>query len=671
MATRSSTRTATQPRSPASSQDLIRVDLETPHPKRKRKSTTPSPSPPPLKPPKRLRRSTTPTGEPPVSAAFLLPPPSQARAPVPPRARTPGPVPQFPPSCFRTAAPVQRLPTASARAAPLLPALPQKRPRPRAATSAAGPAGGADKLLLAQLTRTDFAAADPAALYALQSSLLFRTEYVARGAPTYEQGGKRGYGARLPLAAAKGVLKYPQQPAYEVPAWARTAAGDEWEEDVLRRLGARLAAVPVSASPSAAGEELVPLLFGADLERLRATRLGDGGGMECYLVGREWPVRTGIWTGWVVSSEWREREGAWVYAVDDGTAVLEVLCPSLPSFSSSCSLSPPSLAPAPHLPTLPSAAPLSPRRALAAAQFAHLEARAAAQSERVVVQPGECVRVVGRVEQRRNAWDAGRRVVAIRMDILTDVNAVPMHHRLAAALHAGIYAAPFDARGRLAAIERAEREAKQRAWDAASSAAGSEWGGTASVASSPERGVRYRPTRPAKLAREDLTLSNFLIYIRHHLLKRYVRTLAPGPVSPASSPLSADLHWEAAGAGQGEGEETLPFTLAALQANRHLALFATRLAQERARSGVVARTATATAPAPAPAPFPQREERGCSSMARATRRASGSAGSRGSAAAAPPGRRASKGGSPARSGPSRAAASSRSTCRSLPLGAVA
>ncbi|BGP39637.1 hypothetical protein JCM10450v2_003607 [Rhodotorula kratochvilovae] len=491
--TRSRTLTATQPRSPASSQELIEPEARTPRAKR---TTTPSPSPPPEppvpKPAKRPRRSTTPTGEPPAGAAFVLPPPSQARAApaVPPQRKTLGPVPQLPPSCFRPAAPAPLQPPAPAPTATSLPpaSLPQKRPRPRAPSPAAADA----EPLPARLLNTDFAPLDPSSHYALRSSLLFRAEYLARGPPTYEQGGKRGYGAAVPAKKAPSRAQ-----GWEVPAWARTEDGREWEEDVLRRLAARISAPPAPGA-GGAGEELIPLLFGADVDRLRATRLGEGGGMECYLLGREWPVRTGVWTGWVVSGEWREREGAWVYA-----------------------------------------------------------------------------------------------------DIITDPNAVPMHHRLVAALHASVYAAPFDARARLAAIERAEAEAKQRAWEAGSavgsSAAGSEWGGTRSEASSPGRGVHYRPTRPAKLAPEDLTLSNFLTYIRHHLLKRYVRALAP---SPAASPSSSSPGFPAAR--EEHNEETLPFTLPALQANAHLSLFAARLAQERARTKAPAKKSARAWVAPPP-----------------------------------------------------------------------
>lgn len=117
-----------------------------------------------------------------------------------------------------------------------------------------------------------------------------------------------------------------------------------------------------------------------------------------------------------------------MHAVDDGTDVLEVACPSsslsssstLPGTAASAQL--PLLLPRPSTsisaasaPATTTSAAISPRKALAAAQFAHLEQRAEQQSERVEVREGECVRVVGRIEERRMVWDEGRRVVALRI----------------------------------------------------------------------------------------------------------------------------------------------------------------------------------------------------------------------------------------------------------------
>ncbi|KPV75202.1 uncharacterized protein RHOBADRAFT_53213 [Rhodotorula graminis WP1] len=616
----------TVPRSPASSQEsLIIVEPASPHPApapprrpATKRTTTPSLSPSPSRsttptPTLASARSTTPTYDP-------LPPSSSSTSTV----RRP-----LPPSCFRPRPPSPP-PRPRSPSPEVVSPSPRKRPRlrPSSPSSATAPfPADLSSSLVPALRDTDFTALDPASTYRLDASLLFRAEYLELGAPTFAQGGKRGYGgaaatkwerdrarARAQAGAGRGGgATRDEDGCGEVPRWARTDDDREWEEDVLQRLSSRLAA-PTTTTASTA---LVPLLFAADVARLRGpVRLGEAGAaLECYVVGREWPVRTGVWTGWVVAKEWREKENSWVYAVDDGTDVLEVVCPSS-SFSPSSSL--PGTTSAAQLPLFlsrpstssttsatTSSAAVSPRKALAAAQFGHLEQRAEQQSERVEVREGECVRVVGRVEERRMVWDEGRRVVALRMDILDDVNALSMHHTQAAQLHRTLYALPFDARTRLAQVERDELEARQAAWETASCATattsgtggGSEWGGRGggSVASSPGRGTHYRPTRPSKLAREDLTLSNFIIYVRHHLRKRYVVAI-PFPGSPtdfdmspppssqrspsSSSPSSST---SSSSTSRHTAELALPFTLAAIQANAHLSLFASRLAQEQAR----------------------------------------------------------------------------------------
>lgn len=118
---------------------------------------------------------------------------------------------------------------------------------------------------------------------------------------------------------------------------------------------------------------------------------------------------------------------------------------------------------------------------------------------------------------------------------------------------------------------------------------------------------KYRPTRPAKLSAEDITLTNFVVYIRHHLVKHHVRSMrrchggdddgaslcVPPPSSQGSSlapssPLTSTS--------QRDGDDQfdpstemwqewcLPFDIDELRrSNKHLELFATRLGIERDR----------------------------------------------------------------------------------------
>ncbi|GAA5867674.1 hypothetical protein JCM1840_006653 [Sporobolomyces johnsonii] len=553
----------TQPRS--------RAPSTTPKASEKR-STTPSPSPPPVhlplsfptpKPP----ASTTPRSSNSKARATSSKKPNYKAKPL-------GPVPIPPSSSFdipSTTPPSALPPTSSTFPPPS---------RPTSLVANPSPPRPPSPTLLRSLTSTDWTALDPSNRYALSSSLLFRVEHLQLGSLTYQQaGGTVKYGA---TAKGKGKERADVELA-SPPRWAKTPDGREWEEDVLRRLGSRL----LSGSAHAGiGDDFVAVLWARDLQRLRRVRLGQGGGIECYLVegGRgEFPCRKVVVVGWVVEREWKDREGGWVYTVDDGTALLKVSCPCTVD-SSSTSLPFPSLSPTPLLPShfIPAPAPSSSTSTLPRTPkkrpYADLEHRAQEHaSEKVVLGVGKLVRVVGRVEEPRGVWESERRVVADRVELLSSLSAEPEHHLLVASLHADVYSQPFDVRARLAAIEREEAETQQREWETRSemsSVAGSDWGGAVSSVggSSPGGRTRYRPTRPSKLNPEDLTLSNFIIYIRHHLLRHYVRAVPSSPSPPSSSSFSSATH---------TAEFALPFTLTSLTQNRHLALFARRLAQEK------------------------------------------------------------------------------------------
>lgn len=198
-------------------------------------------------------------------------------------------------------------------------------------------------MLAAALRTTDFPALDPDSTYGLQTSILFQIEHVTLGPLTYEQGGRRVPGVKGLAGAragigARGLPPPPPPPPLRavpprsqtllpvVPSWAKTADGREWQDDLLRRLGARLVAnrdaatvLPTTltttvASSSAAA--LVPLVFVADVHRLELARLGSAGGTECYLLGRgrEYPCRTVVVQGWVLDREYSEKDNAHVYS---------------------------------------------------------------------------------------------------------------------------------------------------------------------------------------------------------------------------------------------------------------------------------------------------------------------------------------------------------------------
>ncbi|BGP24248.1 hypothetical protein JCM10295v2_003158 [Rhodotorula toruloides] len=546
----------TRTRSPASSQaSLILVSEEPPRKRDKKRSTTPSPSPPPARATSQLRQdllSSCPTTPPHKRSVRPIVSPATVR---PPRTKTAlAPLPVPPQSAFS------------------LPGVPSKQKSTRSTQSASS--------LPTALFETDFAALDPSSRYNLQHSVLFRLEHLQEGPLTVEQGAKKGYGA---LKEAGGRAK--AKPPTEVPSWAKTADGREWQEDLIRRLSSRL----LGSSSTPVDNPLTPLVYAADLQALRKVFLGQAGGTECYLLGREFPCKTVIVVGWVTHREYHEKEGGWIYVVDDGTANLTIKCPASapdPFGSTSNPLSPTRL-----IPHFCNDASSSRAKAASTAhvkrKYGDLEERADQKSAKTVIPLGALVKVTGMVEGSKFTWDDEKRLVASRMDTLPDINSLSAHLLLVSRLHHEVYSRNSDLQAHLAIVERAEAEERQREWEEGnmlSSSAGSDWGGSASTAGTPDK--LYRPTRPSKLEPEDLTLSNFMVYIRHYLLRHFVRAVASDDDASPSTPLSRSTltSFPASSPTQSRTVEcSLPFTIANLATNRHLALFATRLVQERAK----------------------------------------------------------------------------------------
>lgn len=117
-----------------------------------------------------------------------------------------------------------------------------------------------------------------------------------------------------------------------VPSWAKTSDGREWEDDLIRRLGTRLASASTthhsSATATATVDALVPPVFAADVHDLCLTRLGSNRATECYLVGRggEYPCKTVVLQGWILDREFRERENSHVYTSEFGLPLSLSFC---------------------------------------------------------------------------------------------------------------------------------------------------------------------------------------------------------------------------------------------------------------------------------------------------------------------------------------------------------
>ncbi|GAA5834756.1 hypothetical protein JCM11251_003655 [Rhodosporidiobolus azoricus] len=547
-------------------------------------------------------------------------------------------------------------------ASPILP-LPSPSPLPQ-------PVQTPPSLPLTPLRLLDPQLCDPHSLYSLSSSLLFRLEYLppseshpeGLGAPTRQQGAKKaGYGAK---GIANLGTKKKESGRESIPSWAKTQEEEEWDEPLLALLSRRLYSAPTT-TPALSQfegkkikevEDFAAVLWARDVPKLRLVRLGGeggGGGVECYLVsssstvavkgaggGRgckgkgaevkgehknsgEFPCKSVVVVGWVCSREWKENQRGGEYVVDDGTGLIEVFCPSTESppsdsffggSSTSTFTNPPSFLP------LSSTTPkLSPRRAIAA-RHALLESRADARSEKLVVDVGRLVRVVGRVEEpgwvKEGAKEGeGRRIRAVRMDVIPPhlaLSTESTHHKVVHALHRELYSAPsFDLKGALQRIEqREERQRREKSiMSDASSGANSSYaqGSTAdsSVGGSSPGRRRLRPPRPSKLAPEDLTLSNFIIYIRFHLQDKFVKSTSNSSASdrtsfadvlaspsPTPSPSSFNAPFDPFAPtdspptfASASTEVSIPFSLSTLQtSSSHLQLFARRLAQRLARA---------------------------------------------------------------------------------------
>lgn len=337
-------------------------------------TTTPSPSPPPPPPTSSQVRvqtetvattTTTTTGRrkrPLPSACEIVQPPAQRVATasnVPSSAKRHRAAVVVPPSTPAAAAQTllasTTLASTSSSSSALAPvrsrthtrSSTRKSPRvlsssPAIAAAAPSPDLTTNDQLTTLLRSTDFLSLDPTSTYGLQSSLLFQIEHVQLGPLTYEQGGRRrvppgGGGGGAAAAGMIGARAPPPPPSgsgankVPIPSWAKTADGREWEDDLIRRLGTRLASNHHHHHhhQTSTVDALVPLVFAADVHDLCLTRLGSNGATECYLLGRggEYPCKTVVLQGWILDREFRERENSNVYTSEFGFSLS--LCASL------------------------------------------------------------------------------------------------------------------------------------------------------------------------------------------------------------------------------------------------------------------------------------------------------------------------------------------------------
>ncbi|GAA5996241.1 hypothetical protein JCM5350_007001 [Sporobolomyces pararoseus] len=397
---------------------------------------------------------------------------------------------------------------------------------------------------------------------------------------------------RLGLRKGKGKEVSPG----DEPSWARDREGIEWEIPILKKLSSRL-----STSKT---EEFIPLVWANDLEtRIKRASLGS---LECWILGKEFPCRKVVLVGWILAREEQfvketDTKLGWSYLIDDGTGLVEVFCPvnndNTNRYDPRILTNPHSIKPELepkllieefYLSTASKSSEFKLKRS-----YSHLEETSASDS--TVFSEQTLVRIVGSITPPQNWYDSKLRITAERIEPVSPDREIN-HHSTVNKLWNEVYSREVDVRGMLEKIEREEKELKrqreleeQESLSVCSSTYGDLSSTSASSTSDPVR--KYRPTRPAKLSSDDITLTNFIIYIRHHLVKHHIQSssssslFTPPPSSQSSlncPPLPTSSSSE--DPNRQRDEWCLPFDIDSLRSSsKHLELFARRLSLERDR----------------------------------------------------------------------------------------
>ncbi|KAK4049001.1 hypothetical protein OIV83_004362 [Microbotryomycetes sp. JL201] len=312
-------------------------------------------------------------------------------------------------------------------------------------------------------------------------------------------------------------------------------------------------------------------------EGVRQVRVQD---VDMWIVGKEFPVSSVMVVGIIVGSDFSTRTGRSWYYVDDGTGVLQssfTVPQPLPTYTFNRS----------HSNETPELSKQDDKVPMAATDDPLSN----------VFRVGTLVRVIGSVRPAENFRPVSVDAVKIGPSIasisnepeLTDeascligsermkegFSAEADHHLRVAELHRTVYNRPFDLRNRLAEIQ-----AQQTSSQASSTATESTM--TSQALSTARRKVRFR--RPAKLDIDDVTSHNFFAYIKQHLRNEFVdKVERPIDYHDQDRYKNFDLSLSTADLTKTENKiesYPVPFKLDELKRDKHLMMFATRLAQK-------------------------------------------------------------------------------------------
>ncbi|ORY92529.1 hypothetical protein BCR35DRAFT_323084 [Leucosporidium creatinivorum] len=463
------------------------------------------------------------------------PPPVKAAAQTLPRPPSDPPAPLLPPSVTSvTSRPDPRPPSLP----PSPPKAPSPRKRKRTPPQPRSPT--VDRIL----ATTDWAELHPS----LEISRLFRLEYALHGGLTYNQARtaeKKAQFAKVTRksASAAVVLHYE-------PSWIKD---DGAVATLKKKLGSKEHFVAVVWARDVLGRnKMEEGSIGQEGELRKAVV----GGVDMYLLGKEFPLKFVIIVGMIVGIS--ENDTTISYEVDDGTGVILCTCPL----------------------RRPDPIFIFPRRSAdgnpktPSPRKRKVDELVEAGEDRLEV--GTLVKVVGTLEEHWVAT-ADRKIVAEKIEALYDANLEAEHHLQVARLHREVYSKPLDLKARLAQIKQVEDEQ----WSHLSSIQAS-----SSAAGTPTKRIRLRG--PIKLHDDDITPQNFITYIRQHLRDEHVDRSSPPTSQPSSmphsSPPSSDgAFWGIRYASQEHVEEPTAFTLDDIESDRRLVTFATRLAQKLER----------------------------------------------------------------------------------------
>ncbi|KAM0787433.1 hypothetical protein ACM66B_003514 [Microbotryomycetes sp. NB124-2] len=409
-------------------------------------------------------------------------------------------------------------------------------------------------------------------------SALWRTEFIKFGYPTWEQCSEKVWKNRAstywkaveknkkrPFAAeddddveatrrerkkVKGELVCED----DEPSWAKN--GDDVQE-LWKQMSQREQFVAVvwirdilSSTSTSSNSN------GSACGGVRQKRVRD---VDMWIVGKEFPVASVMILGIVVGTGRSSSTGRTWYYVDDGTGIIE------------CNYAIPQ--PRPTYTFSSYNKPRQDSKSTSETDTAPMQKTNDPESN--TFEEGTLVKVIGSLNPGE-PWQQAFRPVSIdafKIERVKDgFSGEAEHHLLVKRLHRDVYDQTFDLRTRLEEIRT------QQTSCASSQPYSSSVGDVAAASQATSRAprkVRFR--RPNKLDLEDVTIENFVAYVRHHLRNEFVDEVE---LTPSSSAIVVDVRGMVQPQPLRIKQHAIAFKIEEVRQDKHLMSFATRLAHK-------------------------------------------------------------------------------------------